>query len=334
MGSSKYARGRVAVFFCAMAAIWLISGCGKNRSSAPISNIGDESYNSLDKQRQLDISQQENIIYNRIYNNIHKGSYFSTTYKVKQGDTLFYIAWITGNNYQILAKKNTLSEPYSLKVGQILQVGKEAMPIFNKVSMVRGEGNLFPSNDKHTNSSVMVDLGSTSNIDSTKSRVTVNKKNNHFKNSNKQKKNIDNVIITTAPVITSRMAGGVKEITDWCWPTEGKIIDNFSVEEGGNKGVDISGFRGQPILAISSGKVVYAGNALRGYGNLIIIKHNDDYLNAYAHNDKLLVGEQQEVKAGQKIATMGSTGTNITKLHFEIRYKGKCVNPLLYLPKR
>lgn len=89
-----------------------------------------------------------------------------------------------------------------------------------------------------------------------------------------------------------------------------------------------------PKVATADGRVVYAGNALRGYGNLIIIKHNDDYLSAYAHNDTMLVREQQEVKAGQKIATMGSTGTSSTRLHFEIRYKGKSVNPLRYLPQR
>lgn len=91
---------------------------------------------------------------------------------------------------------------------------------------------------------------------------------------------------------------------------------------------------GEFIIATADGRVVYAGNALRGYGNLIIIKHNDDYLSAYAHNDTMLVREQQEVKAGQKIATMGSTGTSSTRLHFEIRYKGKSVNPLRYLPQR
>lgn len=93
-------------------------------------------------------------------------------------------------------------------------------------------------------------------------------------------------------------------------------------------------FRDVDHTAAKNGRDVYAGNALRGYGNLIIIKHNDDYLSAYAHNDTMLVREQQEVKAGQKIATMGSTGTSSTRLHFEIRYKGKSVNPLRYLPQR
>lgn len=112
------------------------------------------------------------------------------------------------------------------------------------------------------------------------------------------------------------------------------MIETFGASEGGNKGIDIAGSKGQAIIATADGRVVYAGNALRGYGNLIIIKHNDDYPSAYAHNDTMLVREQQEVKAGQKIATMGSTGTSSTRLHFEIRYKGKSVNPLRYLPQR
>lgn len=119
----------------------------------------------------------------------------------------------------------------------------------------------------------------------------------------------------------------------WIWPTKGKIVQGFSTADGGNKGIDIAGSRGQAIYAAAPGQVVYAGNALRGYGNLIIIKHNDDYLSAYAHNENILVKDQQRVTAGQQIAQMGSSGTNSVKLHFEIRYKGKSVNPINYLPK-
>lgn len=133
------------------------------------------------------------------------------------------------------------------------------------------------------------------------------------------------VATTTVPVAVptvSSTTDSSTEVGSWRWPTDGKIIDNFSASEGGNKGIDIAGSHGQPVVSTASGRVVYAGNALRGYGNLIIIKHNDDYLSAYAHNDTMLVREQQEVKAGQKIATMGSTGTSSVRLHFEIRYKG------------
>ncbi|EMC4192957.1 murein hydrolase activator NlpD, partial [Cronobacter sakazakii] len=140
------------------------------------------------------------------------------------------------------------------------------------------------------------------------------------------------VVSTQEPTVSSTTNSA--PVATWRWPTEGNVIENFSAAEGGNKGIDIAGSKGQAIIATADGRVVYAGNALRGYGNLIIIKHNDDYLSAYAHNDTMLVREQQEVKAGQKIATMGSSGTSSTRLHFEIRYKGKSVNPLRYLPQR
>ena len=98
------------------------------------------------------------------------------------------------------------------------------------------------------------------------------------------------------------------------------------------KGIDIAGTRGQPVYAAGAGKVVYVGNQLRGYGNLIMIKHGEDYITAYAHNDTMLVNNGQNVKAGQKIATMGSTGTDSVKLHFQIRYKATAIDPLRYLP--
>lgn len=119
----------------------------------------------------------------------------------------------------------------------------------------------------------------------------------------------------------------------WAWPTQGKIISYFSDKEPGKKGVDIAGRVGQPIKAAASGRVVYSGNGLRGYGNLIIIKHSETYFSAYAHNRKIFVKEDQKVKLGQKIADMGNTGANKVMLHFEIRRNGRPINPLRYLPK-
>ncbi|WP_175546611.1 peptidoglycan DD-metalloendopeptidase family protein, partial [Vibrio vulnificus] len=132
--------------------------------------------------------------------------------------------------------------------------------------------------------------------------------------------------------ITSPPPTNNQKIAKWQWPTKGRVIKNFSAGEQGNKGIDIAGQRGQPIVSTAGGTVVYSGNALRGYGNLIIVKHNDNYLSAYAHNDRLLVSEGQSVKAGQQIATMGSSGAKTVMLHFEIRYQGKSVNPKRYLP--
>ncbi len=112
------------------------------------------------------------------------------------------------------------------------------------------------------------------------------------------------------------------------WPAKGKVTAEFSES---NKGIDIAGKVGEPVLAASDGKVVYAGNSLRGYGNLVIVKHDNTYLTAYAHNSKLLVKEGDAVRKGQKIAEMGDTDTNSAKLHFELRVNGKPVNPTPYL---
>lgn len=119
---------------------------------------------------------------------------------------------------------------------------------------------------------------------------------------------------------------------DWAWPAHGQIVKQFTAA-GPNKvqGIEIAGKKGDPILSTANGKVVYSGNNLRGYGNLVIIKHNQDFLSAYAHNEKILVKEQQEVKKGQQIATMGDSEAKSVLLHFEVRYKGKPIDPLRVL---
>ncbi|WP_413699852.1 peptidoglycan DD-metalloendopeptidase family protein [Psychromonas sp. KJ10-10] len=125
-----------------------------------------------------------------------------------------------------------------------------------------------------------------------------------------------------------------KKISGWSWPAKGKVSKSFSASQSAMQGISIAGKRGSAIYVTASGKVVYAGNGLRGYGNLIIIKHNDDYLSAYAHNERLLVGENDDIKNNQIIAEMGDSGSGHVHLHFEIRYRGKSVDPSRYLPKR
>jgi len=139
---------------------------------------------------------------------------------------------------------------------------------------------------------------------------------------------------SAAPVIKPTVKSMGEGEVRWQWPVTGKIIQKFSTTTNANKGIDIAGNPGDPIVAASSGKVVYAGSGLLGYGLLIIIKHNDRYLSAYAHNRELLVREGSSVKAGEKIAEMGSSGADRVKLHFEIRRDGKPVDPEAYLPKR
>lgn len=125
-------------------------------------------------------------------------------------------------------------------------------------------------------------------------------------------------------VITTRLK--------WRWPTQGQLMGRFSGAQVGNKGIDIKGRAGDPVRAAAGGRVVYAGNGLTGYGNLLIVKHNDTYLSAYAHNKVLFKKEQEKVKAGEIIAEIGSTGAKSSRLHFEIRKNGKPVDPLRYLP--
>ncbi len=118
----------------------------------------------------------------------------------------------------------------------------------------------------------------------------------------------------------------------WQWPVRGKVLSRFNSRRTDARGIDIAGREGVAIRAAAAGKVVYSGNGLISYGNLVIIKHNDSYLSAYAHNRKLLVSEGEQVKAGQSIAELGKTGTDKPKLHFEIRKHGKPVDPMRYLP--
>jgi lipoprotein NlpD len=134
---------------------------------------------------------------------------------------------------------------------------------------------------------------------------------------------------TPAPAAPEKAAGTADEAVDWSWPVKGKVIAPFTEA---TKGMDIGGKKGTPVLAAAGGRVVYAGTGLRGYGKLVIIKHNDTWLSAYAHNENILVKEQQEVKRGQKIAEMGSTDADQVKLHFEIRRQGKPVDPAKLLP--
>lgn len=118
----------------------------------------------------------------------------------------------------------------------------------------------------------------------------------------------------------------------WLWPTSGKVIETF--DDPRNKGIDIAGNEGAPVQAAADGEVVYVGSAVRGYGNLVIVRHSDDFITAYAHNRKVLVAEKQSVKRGQVIAELGRSDADRPKLHFEIRHQGKPVDPLKYLPAR
>ncbi len=132
---------------------------------------------------------------------------------------------------------------------------------------------------------------------------------------------------------TISLPSQLKENVAWQWPARGSIIAYFS-SQNGQKGIDIGGQNGQPVITAAPGVVVYSGSGLRGYGQMVIVKHNDQFLSAYAHNSRLLVKEGDVIKAQTKIAEMGQTDTESVRLHFEIRKNGQPVNPMLYLPRR
>jgi lipoprotein NlpD len=134
------------------------------------------------------------------------------------------------------------------------------------------------------------------------------------------------------PATTDNKAATTEPDKVWVWPTAGKVLERF--EETHNKGIDIAGSVGDPVWAANDGQVVYSGSGLRGYGKLVIIKHTDDYVSAYAHNNEILVTQGQAVKRGQRIADLGMTDASSPRLHFEIRRKGTPVDPLAYLPLR
>jgi lipoprotein NlpD len=253
---------------------------------------------------------------------------------VRKGDTLYFIAYITDKNVNDLISFNNLSKPYTIHPGQKLNLWAPAYvaPSYGKATAVvaapvaiASTGSAATSTPKSSSSaSKNSNKASTTQASKSVKKDPVKKVEQSKRKEYVESKGKSNVNKTAASIN--------QKVSKWLWPTKGRVIKNFSVGEQGNKGIDIAGQRGQSIVSTAGGTVVYSGNALRGYGNLVIVKHNDNYLSAYAHNDRLLVSEGQSVKPGQKIATMGSSGTNSVRLHFEIRYQGKSVNPKRYLP--
>jgi lipoprotein NlpD len=266
----------LAILFCCIISF----SCSNRRQPAPVSELYQ----------------------GKTFRDFKQQAYAENTYQVKTGDTLYSIAWYSGNDYKDLAILNKIPSPYQIKPGQVLTLVK--LPKIIK-----------PKSNKRSGPTLKV---------ITNQSVDRPKKQAYGKSVNKVIKGPVGSIIGQFP----------ERVNSWQWPTSESVSRRFSAKEQGNKGLDFLGKLGLPILAAADGKIVYTGDALRGFGKLIIIKHSDAYLTAYAHNDNMLVKEQQWVGAGQKIATMGRSGTDKVKLHFEVRYKGKSVDPLSYLPRR
>ncbi len=258
-------------------------------------------------------------------------------HQVRAGETLFSIAWRYSLDFKQLSDINHLQN-YTIYPGQVLQLKDSP----NSVQPARS-----PDNQLFDSESLIVAINSdffhktTAASSVNKAKLSSGRSLNHPVGANTVANvsypvNAKVISNSASKVVTPRArlsSSSNKKVKRWIWPVNGKLIGRFSKKSNSNKGLDIAAKRGTPVRATAGGKVVYSGSGLRGYGQLVIIKHNDTYLSAYAHNEKIHVQENEYVKAGQRIADLGSSDSDKNKLHFEIRYKGKPVDPLKYLPK-
>ncbi len=226
-------------------------------------------------------------------------------YTVKPGDTLIRIGLDTGQNWRDITRWNSIDNPNLIEVGQVLRVAPPASePAARPVAASQPPvSTALPPQDPNARAPASTPVQPPAQSAS-----------------------------APAQPAQAQAQPGSEDDLPWMWPVPGAPIAGF--DEVKNKGIDIAGRAGEPVLASADGRVVYAGSGLRGYGNLIILKHNNTFLTAYAHNQTLLVKEDQAVRRGQKIAEMGNSDADRVKLHFEIRRQGKPVDPLKFLPPR
>jgi lipoprotein NlpD len=256
----------------------------------------------------------------------------TTSYVVQPGDTLYSIAWAYGLDYRQVAVANDINPPgYRIEVGKKLILTANNTGARNLQTIAAPIATPKPIKAATTSQQQIAPVAVTQPIKPVRLTTTqqpVTTTATAASDTAQQQ-------MTSAPIRAQFVAvqTAQRDGVAWGWPAQGKLICMFSASNL-DKGIDVAGKNGAPVLAAASGKVVYASNGLRGYGLLIIIKHNDEYLSAYAHNQKLLVVEGQTVRVGQVIAKMGSTEARRVMLHFEIRKAGKPVDPLQYLPGR
>lgn len=290
-------------FSCACAVgIVLVSGC----SSRPVTHAPVEDRSA--SRSRLPVSAANNTSSNKQpagFENTGKAGYYS----VKPGDTLIRIGLDSGQNWRDIARWNGIDNPNLIEVDQVLRVAPPGVDSSHAITQPVTSGSAVASTSAAT---APLSAASAPRPAATAASAPATP--------------------AVAPSSSATAGSAGEDELTWIWPAQGSLIAGF--DESKNKGFDISGKAGDPIIATADGRVVYAGAGLRGYGNLIILKHNNTFLTAYAHSQTLLVKEDQTVKRGQKIAEMGSSDTDRVKLHFEIRRQGKPVDPAKYLPAK
>ncbi|MFZ1179958.1 MAG: peptidoglycan DD-metalloendopeptidase family protein [Herbaspirillum sp.] len=242
-------------------------------------------------------------------------------YTVRKGDTLYRIALESGQSYRDIVAWNKLTNPDDIKVDQVLRV--------------------TPPDGVQTGAVALAASGieirlldappATSNTAGNNKTGPRGDKRAYSDNALAELAKPDAASTSTPMPADESAVVGEDEAVSWMWPADGKVVSAFG---SGKRGIDIAGKSGQPVLAAAAGKVMYAGSGIRGYGNLVIVKHTNNLLSAYAHNETILVKEGQLVARGQKIAGMGNSDSDSVKLHFEIRQQGKPIDPSKYLPSR
>ena len=286
----------LGVWGAAVLAGLVLAGCGTRLNRAPVEDRGTSaSAAQPNSPAVVDASLLPGA------ENAGKPGY----YTVKPGDTLIRIGLETGQSWKDIARWSNLENANLIEVGQVLRV---IPPVSTSLAARPAPGSATVSaSGKAAPSTAVAGTAMASAEGASPSPAPV-----------------------SAPAAPATAASD--DQPGFIWPASGTLLAGF--DEARNKGFDISGKAGDPVLAAADGRVVYAGAGLRGYGNLIILKHNNIFLTAYAHNQTLLVKEDQNVRRGQKIAEMGSTDTDRVKLHFEVRRQGKPVDPARYLPSR
>jgi len=292
-----WGRGGVAALACCGGLLFGIAGCTTSDIVAPVGRAPEQVPD-------LRIRPREKA---------RGGVVTPLRHRVVGGDTLYSIAWRYGLDYRQLAAWNAISDPYTIYVGQDLRLAAGGTPRTRATRPLPAPGAprarpLPPVDATAKRPSKTVGSGAPG-----EARARVRKASRPVKPRPRSKR---------------KAAAGKRR---WRWPAKGKVIQRFA--QSADQGIEISGRRGQPVYAAAAGDVVYRGSGLIGYGQLIIVKHDARFLSAYAHNDEIFVQEGDAVKNGQRIASMGRSGTNRVKLHFEIRRDGKPVDPLRYLPR-
>lgn len=228
-------------------------------------------------------------------------------YTVKPGDALIRIALDNGQSWRDVAKWNSLDNPNRIEVGQVLRVVPPGVDPSAVTAKPIAQAPRIESRPLDAKPPVPASASSASSSPAS--------------------------VAASAPApASSSAASGDEDAVAWVWPVSNAVSAGF--DEQRNKGLDFAGKAGDPVFAVADGRVAYVGSGLRGYGNLVIIKHNNTYLTAYAHNRTMLVEQDQVVRKGQRIAEMGSTESDTVKLHFEVRKLGKPIDPAKLLPSR